>query len=54
MKNFELTKVTNGMNKIDINLRENLQAANLQIPSTVLTELKSVGAGSGTGAKTNS
>jgi aryl-alcohol dehydrogenase-like predicted oxidoreductase len=35
-------------------LRENLQAANLQIPSAVLAELKSVGAGSGTGAKINS
>jgi aryl-alcohol dehydrogenase-like predicted oxidoreductase len=31
-------------------LRENLQAANLQIPSAVLAELKSVGAGSATGA----
>ena len=35
-------------------LRENLQAANLQIPAAELTELTSVGAGSGTGAKTNS
>jgi aryl-alcohol dehydrogenase-like predicted oxidoreductase len=35
-------------------LRQNLQAANLQIPSAVLAELKSVGAGSATGAKINS
>jgi hypothetical protein len=42
MKNFELTKVTNGMNKIDINLRENLQAATLDLPAETLAKLNTI------------